>query len=74
MTKKEIAKVEKRRVKAQQREAMEAEREERKEKEEERMLILRERESEKDEGDYLSVTDSCVMYYSTTTANFNEYC
>jgi hypothetical protein len=49
MTKKEIAKVEKRRAKAQQREAMEAEREERKEREEARMELLRERELEKDE-------------------------
>lgn len=49
MTKKEIAKIEKRRAKAQQREAMEAEREERKEKEEARMQMLREREQEKEE-------------------------
>lgn len=49
MTKKEIAKIEKRRAKAQQREAMEAEREERKEREEARMQMLREREQEKEE-------------------------
>lgn len=49
MTKKEIAKIEKRRAKAQQREAMEAEREERKEREEARMELLREREQERDE-------------------------
>ena len=49
MTKKEIAKIEKRRAKAQQREAMEADREERKEREEARMQMLREREQEKEE-------------------------
>ena len=49
MTKKEIAKIEKKRAKAQQREAMEAMREERREMEENRMQLLREREAEKEE-------------------------
>lgn len=57
MTKKEIAKIEKRRAKAQQREAMEAEREDRKEKEEARMEMLREREQEKDEEFRLKETE-----------------